>query len=70
MHFRENLKKSAPHFFSKKAAENKTKNNTNKNKNKNTTRKTQKNKNKHSKLRIVNQYTGTHKLLVTCKAQG
>ena len=68
MNFREKLKKiSPPHPQKKKQQKTKQKKQT---QNNNTTRETQKHNNKQSKLRIVNQYTGTHKLVVTSNAQG
>ena len=70
MNFREKLKKISPHHLQRKQQKTKQKKHTNKHKTKTQQEKQKKNNNKQSKLRIVNQYTGTHKVLVTSKAQG
>ena len=64
MNFRENIQKIRPPNFLKKSKQTKPKTAQPKNKTKNTTRETQKNNNPQSKLRIMNQYTGTHTLVV------
>ena len=61
IHFREKLKKSAPHFPQKNNRKQNKKTAQTKTKQKHNKKNTKKN-NKQSKLRIVNQYTGTHKL--------